>query len=287
MSNWSKDVDLSLVTIENHNEGDLWLINGPQGYLEREHGEPAFETRVGALEALEEHLGFQIIMGHEFNDLDGDIGFWHTIERRQTPRPPPPTIPPTLDWQIEGLLLEGSPVVDTANSAQYGYRGMVLNRPGGLRVLWDPPQKHDDDADTFRYYITSMTMQSGLDLSLRAGRNRAVDWLCDRLGIRNMMPTSPVFGGMGDGVWQLLIFPNVTINFSAEEMENPSRAVSTFHVAELGSLGDQNQLPGLEGENQFEDGTFIMDALAIKAIVEWASQKDMAELVREALEMTL
>lgn len=276
--NWPEnpnDVDLDLVCIESWNNGN-WVITGPDGHFEYEPGEYIFKDRVKCLETLEAYLGCQVIMGHEFNDLDNGGGYWHTVRKRNSPRPPPPYIPPTLSLNIEGLLIDGSPVVDTAESAQYGYRGLVLDRPGGLRVLWDVPD-HNDEGEKFRYYITSITGGSGLDLSLRAGRNRAVDWMAERLGLPNLMPTSPLFGALGEGRWRLTVFPGVDIDFVPAPEATDANA--TFVAPGLAKLPNMNSTD----PETFADGTFVGDGLAIKAIVEWMADTDLTSMVRTAL----
>lgn len=271
------DVDLELVCIESWNDGS-WVITGPEGHFEYEPGEYIFKDRVTCLETLEAYLGFQVIMDTEFNELDGGYGYWHAVRKRNNPRPPPPYIPPTLAWDIEGLLVEGSPVVDTSRSAQYGYRGLVLDRPGGLRVIWDVPDHHDE-GEKFRYYITSITAGSGLDLSLRAGRNRAVDWVAERLGASNVLPTSPVFAAMGEGRWRLSILPDMAVHFVPEPEATSPDADATFVVPALTTLPNMNTIESAT----FDDGTFTGDALAIKAIVEWMVTRGMVDIVREAM----
>lgn len=227
-----------------------WTAMGPEGEI------GCFNDRIEALTATADVMSLpldMVDMGDTFHDLpDGDC--WMTVTERAEPYKPP-YIPPTLDWQIEGLIEEGSPVVDTSESAQWGWRGTALNRPGGLRVCWTIPGKTDG---TFRWSITSITFGSGLDLSLRAGRNRAVDWLCERLGIANRMPTSPVFSAVGGGRWRLNIFPDTTVNFDPAPGDEESDVFIVPALAEIAAP-----------DEQFGDGTFIVDAEAIKAIVEW------------------
>lgn len=109
---------------------------GPEGEI------GCFNDRIEALTATADVMSLpldMVDMGDTFHDLpDGDC--WMTVTERAEPYKPP-YIPPTLDWQIEGLIEEGSPVVDTSESAQWGWRGHCAQSAWRAAGLLDHPRQ--------------------------------------------------------------------------------------------------------------------------------------------------
>ena len=196
-------------------------------------------------------------------------------------RPWPPYIPPYLHWKIPGLLQEGSPVVDTSKSAQWGYRGTVLVYNYSLHVFWHIPAV-DREEPTDAWMMTSITGGSGLNLSLRRGRDRAVEWVAERVldhaNIDNRYATAPWFTPRQhitprERGWHLQIIPGVAVEFAAVPASRNPGSVALFVV------------PGLvdcESPHRFDDGGRVVDAMALKTIVEWVV--DHSDEFRAALE---
>ena len=251
-----------------------WVAMGPGGAI------GGFDDRIDALAAVAEALHLDVShmeMGHLREEGAGSRAesYWASVTPRDKPYEPP-HIPPTLDWRIPDLLQEGSPVVDTGVSAQWGYRGTIIDRGDGLRVNWAYPPQHAEGSSP--YMVTSITGGTGLDLSLRRGRNRAVDWIvecvCEHVQIDNRAATTPAFEAFSDQ-WRIQIIPGVSVEFAAGTPAlRQAGSVAVILVPALGSLAttwDFRTSPcNTTGPQlKFDDGGQVEDALAIKAIVEW------------------
>jgi hypothetical protein len=177
------------------------------------------------------------------------------------------------NWRIEGLLTDGDPIMDTGVSAQLGYVGTAIYREGkGLRTMWDYPT-WDDDGNLLEertWMITSTTWGTGLNLMKRAGRNRALEWICQTNGWE-VGSSGPLFGPSGRAQRWKIITSTGIIHFVADSSVQPSGDVGVLAQVVIPGLADLDR----NDPTRLEDGSKLVDAQAVGLITEFfADQVD-------------
>lgn len=189
-----------------------------------------------------------------------------------------------MSWRVKGLLKDGSPLMDIGASAQTGYVGTAIIRDDdNPRSCWDYPK--EDGSRT--YMITSMTWGASLNLMVREGRNRAVDYICEKMGLHmNEVSTTHLFASSRRANrWKIVAAPFGLIHFEPPPKfvpDDPPGALSGMQLKFTGRFGEPKStdegiykklhidgLAALDNANddrRLPDGSRLVDALAVGII---------------------